>query len=146
VEPRPFTVRVPDATLTDSPVGLAGWIVEKLQAWSDCDGHLERRFTKDEILTGLMLYWVTGAINASFWPYYSALHGDWVVTDSAPITVPTAHLAFPHEVVRPPRSLAAPVFNLQRWTESPRGGHFAVLEEPEALAADLRAFFRDRRA
>jgi pimeloyl-ACP methyl ester carboxylesterase len=56
--------------LTDSPVGLAAWIVEKLQAWSDCDGEIERRFSKGEILTDVMLYWVTGAINSSFWPYY----------------------------------------------------------------------------
>jgi pimeloyl-ACP methyl ester carboxylesterase len=132
--------------LTDSPVGLAAWIVEKLRAWSDCDGDVERRFSKDEILTGVMLYWVTGAINSSFWPYYSARHGDWVASDSAPITVPTAYLALPREIVRPPRSLAEPIFNIQRWTELDRGGHFAAWEEPEALAADLRAFFRDRRA
>jgi pimeloyl-ACP methyl ester carboxylesterase len=132
--------------LTDSPVGLAAWIVEKFRAWSDCDGDVERRFSKDEILTDVMLYWVTGAINSSFWPYYSARHGDWVVTDSAPISVPTAYLALPREIVRPPRSMAEEVFNIQRWTELPSGGHFAALEEPEALAADLRAFFRDRRA
>src|SRR5437660_6633809 len=78
--------------LTDSPVGLAGWILEKFRAWSDCDGDVERRFSKDEILTDVMLYWVTGAINSSFWPYYSARHGDWVSTDSAPITLPTAYL------------------------------------------------------
>jgi microsomal epoxide hydrolase len=131
--------------LTDSPVGLAAWIVEKLQAWSDCDGDIERRFSKDEILTDVMLYWVTGAINSSFWPYYAARHGDWVSSDSAPISVPTAYLALPREIVRPPRSLAEPIFNIQRWTELDRGGHFAALEEPEALADDLREFFRDRR-
>lgn len=132
--------------LTDSPAGLAAWIVEKFRAWSDSDGDVERRFTKDEILTDVMLYWVTGAINSSFWPYYSARHGDWTVaTHGARIAVPTAYLASPREVVRPPRSLAEPFFDIQRWTELPRGGHFAALEEPEALAADLRAFFRDRR-
>jgi pimeloyl-ACP methyl ester carboxylesterase len=131
--------------LTDSPVGLAAWIVEKLQAWSDCDGEIERRFSKDEILTDVMLYWVTGAINSSFWPYYTARHGDWVAADSAPITVPTAYLALPREIVRPPRSLAEPIFDIQRWTELVRGGHFAAWEEPESVAADIRAFFRDRR-
>jgi microsomal epoxide hydrolase len=131
--------------LTDSPVGLAAWIVEKLQAWSDCDGDVERRFSKDEILTDVMLYWVTGAINSSFWPYYAARHGDWVSSDSAPISVPMAYLALPREIIRPPRSLAEPIFNIQRWTELDRGGHFAALEEPDALAADLRAFFHDRR-
>jgi pimeloyl-ACP methyl ester carboxylesterase len=131
--------------LTDSPVGLAAWIVEKFRAWSDCDGDVERRFTKDEILTDVMLYWVTGAINSSFWPYYSLRHGDWSAPQSAPITVPTAYLALPREIMRPPRSLAEPIFNIQRWTEVSSGGHFAALEEPEALAADLRAFFHDRR-
>jgi microsomal epoxide hydrolase len=132
--------------LTDSPAGLAAWIVEKFRAWSDCGGDVERRFTKDEILTDVMLYWVTGAINSSFWPYYSARHGDWVSADSAPIPVPMAYLASPRELMRPPRSLAEPIFNVQRWTELSQGGHFAALEEPEALAADLRAFFHDRRA
>jgi microsomal epoxide hydrolase len=132
--------------LTDSPVGLAGWIVEKLRAWSDCDGEVERRFTKDEILTDVMLYWVTAAINSSFWPYYSARHGDWTTAGGPPIAVPTAYLSLPREINRPPRSLAERAFNIQRWTELPRGGHFAALEEPEALAADLRAFFRGRRA
>jgi pimeloyl-ACP methyl ester carboxylesterase len=132
--------------LTDSPVGLAGWIVEKFRAWSDCDGDVERRFSKDEILTDVMLYWVTGAINPSFWPYYAARHGDWTATPDEPITVPTAYLSLPREIIRPPRSLAERIFNIQRWTELPSGGHFAALEEPEALAADLRAFFHDRRS
>jgi microsomal epoxide hydrolase len=132
--------------MTDSPAGLAAWIVEKLHAWSDCDGDVERRFTRDEILTDVMLYWVTGAINSSSWPYYSMLHGDWRPTPAEPITVPMAYLAFPREILRPPRSLAEPVFNIQRWTEARRGGHFGALEEPEALATDLRAFFHDRRS
>ena len=132
--------------LTDSPVGLAAWIVEKLRAWSDCDGEVERRFSKDEILTDVMLYWVTGAINASFWPYYTGRHGDWTPADGPPVSVPTAYLELPHEILRPPRSLVDPIFNIQRWTKHDRGGHFAAWEEPDALAADLRAFFRDRRA
>ncbi len=68
------------------------------------------------------------------------------MTAGPQITVPTAYLGLPREIMRPPRSLAEPLFNIQRWTEMPRGGHFAALEEPEALAADLRAFFRDRRS
>ncbi|MBO0690402.1 MAG: hypothetical protein J2P40_12640 [Candidatus Dormibacteraeota bacterium] len=83
---------------------------------------------------------------APTWPVCSARHGDWTVaTHGARIAVPTAYLASPREVVRPPRSLAEPFFDIQRRTELPRGGHFAALDEPEALAADLRAFFRDRR-
>jgi microsomal epoxide hydrolase len=131
--------------LTDSPAGLAAWIVEKFRAWSDCGGDVERRFTKDELLTNVMLYWATGAINSSFWLYYARRHGPWPIPDGARIAVPTAYAAFPREIVRPPRSWAERVYNIQRWTPMPAGGHFAALEEPEALAADLRAFFRGLR-
>jgi microsomal epoxide hydrolase len=93
-----------------------------------------------------MLYWVTGAINASFWPYYTRRHGDWDLATGPRIEVPTAYIAFPRELVRPPRSMAERVLNIQRWTTMDRGGHFAALEQPEALAADMRAFFRPFRA
>jgi pimeloyl-ACP methyl ester carboxylesterase len=128
--------------LTDSPVGLAAWMVEKFRSWSDCGGDVERCFTKDEILTAVMLYWVTGAINAAFWPYYARRHGDWDAASSPHIEVPMAYSDFPREIVRPPRSMAERVFNIQRWTPIDRGGHFAALEQPEALATDIRAFFR----
>jgi pimeloyl-ACP methyl ester carboxylesterase len=131
--------------LTDSPVGLAAWIVEKFRAWSDCGGDVERRFSKDELLTNIMLYWVTGAVNSSFWPYYARYHGPWPIADGQRIEVPTAYAAFPKEIVRPPRSLAESMYNIRRWTVMPAGGHFAALEEPEALASDIRAFFRDLR-
>jgi pimeloyl-ACP methyl ester carboxylesterase len=131
--------------LTDSPVGLAAWIVEKFRTWSDCGGDVERRFSKDELLTNVMLYWVTGAINSSFWPYYARRHEPWPMAEGVRIEVPTAYAAFPREIVRPPRSWAERVYNLQRWTPMPAGGHFAALEEPEALAIDLRAFFRGLR-
>ena len=131
--------------LTDSPVGLAAWIVEKFRAWSDCGGDVERRFTKDVLLTNVMLYWVTGAINASFWPYYARRHAGWPIPDGARIEVPTAYASFPREILHPPRAWAERVYNIRRWTVMPAGGHFAALEEPEALAADLRAFFRDLR-
>ncbi len=132
--------------LTDSPVGLAAWIVEKFRSWSDCGGEVERCFTKDELLTAVMLYWATGAINSSFWPYYTTRHGDWSVAKSPRIAVPTAYLDFPREIVRPPRSMAEQVLNIQRWTTMTSGGHFAALEQPEALAADIRTFFRSFRA
>jgi pimeloyl-ACP methyl ester carboxylesterase len=132
--------------LTDSPVGLAAWIVEKFRSWSDCGGEVERCFTKDELLTAVMLYWATGAINSSFWPYYTTRHGDWSVANSPRIDVPTAYLDFPCEIVRPPRSMAEQVLNIQRWTTMAKGGHFAALEQPEALAVDIRAFFRSSRA
>jgi len=131
--------------LTDSPVGLAAWIVEKFRTWSDCGGDVERRFTKDEILTNVMLYWVTGAINSSFWPYYARYHADWPIPDGARVEVPMGHAAFPREIVRPPRAWAERVFDVRRWTSMAAGGHFAALEEPQALAAEIRAFFRDLR-
>lgn len=131
--------------LTDSPVGLAAWIVEKFRTWSDCGGDVERRFSKDVLLTNIMIYWVTGAINASFWPYYARYHQPWPIGDGQRIEVPTAYAAFPREIVRPPRSWAERMYNIRRWTVMPAGGHFAALEEPDALAADVRAFFRDLR-
>jgi pimeloyl-ACP methyl ester carboxylesterase len=131
--------------LTDSPVGLAAWVIEKFRTWSDCGGDVERRFTKDELLTNVMIYWVTGAINASFWPYYARRREPWPIPEGVRVEVPTAYAAFPREIVRPPRPWAEHVYNIQRWTPMPAGGHFAALEEPEALAADLRAFFRGLR-
>jgi microsomal epoxide hydrolase len=131
--------------LTDSPVGLAAWIVEKFRTWSDCGDDVERRFSKDVLLTNIMLYWVTGAINSSFWPYYARRHGPWPIPDGARIEVPTAYASFPREILHPPRAWAERVFNIRRWTVMPSGGHFAALEEPAALAADIRAFFRDLR-
>jgi pimeloyl-ACP methyl ester carboxylesterase len=131
--------------LTDSPVGLAAWVIEKFRTWSDCGGDVERRFTKDELLTNVMIYWVTGAINASFWPYYARRREPWPIPEGVRVEVPTAYAAFPREIVRPPRPWAERVYNIQRWTPMPAGGHFAALEEPEALAADLRAFFRGLR-
>ena len=131
--------------LTDSPAGLAAWIVEKFRAWSDCGGDVERRFTKDELLANITVYWVTGAINSSFWPYYARYHAPWPIGDGQRVEVPTAYAAFPKEIVRPPRSWAERVYNIRRWTVMPSGGHFAALEEPQALVGDLRAFFRDLR-
>ena len=129
--------------LTDSPVGLAAWIVEKFRSWSDCGGEVEQCFSKDELLTAIMLYWATGAINTSFWPYYARRHGDWDATSHPQrIEVPTAYLEFPHEIIRPPRSMAERVYNIQRWTSMTRGGHFAALEQPQSLASDIRDFFR----
>jgi microsomal epoxide hydrolase len=135
--------------LTDSPAGLAAWIVEKFRAWSDCGGDLDSRFTKDELLTNVMIYWVTGAIGSSFWPYYSSRHGDWSLTDLVKqgkrIEVPTAYSVFPGEVIRPFPQLLERVCNLQRFTKHGAGGHFPAQEVPELLAADLRESFRPAR-
>jgi microsomal epoxide hydrolase len=132
--------------LTDSPIGLAAWILEKFRTWSDCDGDVERRFGWDVVLDNVMLYWVTGAINSSFWPYYARRHSPWPITDKRPVTAPSAYASFPREILHPPRAWVTRVYtDLRRWTEMKRGGHFAALEEPQALAEDVRAFFRSLR-
>jgi microsomal epoxide hydrolase len=131
--------------LTDSPAGLAAWIVEKFRAWSDCGGDVERRFSKDTLLTNVMLYWITGAINSSFWPYYARNHQGWPIPHGHRIAVPTAYAAFPREILHPPRAWAERVYDLRRWTAMRAGGHFAALEEPDALVEDIRTFFRGLR-
>jgi microsomal epoxide hydrolase len=133
--------------LTDSPAGLAAWIVEKFRTWSDCGGDVERVFSKDRLLGNIALYWFTGAIGASFWPYYARMHGPWPIPDGATVDVPMGYCEFPHEILSPPRSLAARMFtDIRRWSPMPQGGHFAAMEQPDALAAELRAFFRPLRA
>jgi len=131
--------------LSDSPAGLAAWIVEKFRTWSDCGGDVERRFTKDELLTNITIYWVTGAIGSSFWPYYARRHAGSPIPADARIPVPTAYANFPAEILHPPRAWAERAYNIRRWTDIAAGGHFAALEEPAALAADIRAFYRELR-
>ncbi len=132
--------------LTDSPVGLASWIVEKFHTWSDHKGDLDGYLGKDAMLTNIMLYWVTGAIGSSFWPYYARMHGTWPIPDGAVIKVPMGYAEFPKEILRPPRSLAEKMYgDIRRWTKMPKGGHFAALEQPELLAHEVREFFRPLR-
>ena len=131
--------------LNDSPAGLAAWITEKFYTWTDCHGDIESRMSKDDLLTNIMLYWVTQTINSSFWLYYQMRHHPWRLGRGERLTVPTAVASFPREIMRPPREWVAKVCNLQRWTAMPAGGHFAALEEPQALVEDIRAFYRDLR-
>jgi microsomal epoxide hydrolase len=129
--------------LTDSPVGLAAWIVEKFRAWSDCKGDPDSHFGRDVLITNIMLYWATGAIGSTFWPFYARLHEPWIVPDGGTVNVPTGYAEHPREILTPPRSLAEPFYsNIQRWTRMPEGGHFPALEAPDALATDIREFFR----
>ena len=132
--------------LNDSPVGLAAWIVEKYRTWSDCGGDVERRFTKDELLTNITIYWVTQTIGSSVRMYYDNQRGTWVMGKDERAPAPAAVAVFPAEISRPPREWAERSYDVCRWTEMPRGGHFAALEEPELLAADVRAFFRPYRS
>ncbi len=130
--------------LTDSPSGLAAWIVEKFRAWTDNDGTPDSAVDRDRMLANISLYWFTGCIGASFHPYYARMHGPWPI--DRPIDVPTGYCQFPKEILLPPRSIAARVYrNIQRWTVQPRGGHFAALEQPETLAREIQAFFRPLR-
>jgi microsomal epoxide hydrolase len=129
--------------LTDSPAALAAWIAEKFRAWTDCDGVIENAVSRDEMLANISLYWFTGAIGSSFWPYYARMHGPWPIPQGRTVDVPTGYAAFPREILTPPRSLAEKTYtDIRRWTAMPKGGHFAALEQPEALASEVRAFFQ----
>ncbi len=131
--------------LNDSPAGLAAWIVEKFRTWSDCGGDVERRFTKDELLTNVMLYWVTETATSSCRLYFEAMHAGKFPPTGLRVEVPTGCAIFPGEIVKPPRRWAERVYDIRHWTVMPSGGHFAAMEEPEALAEDIRAFFRPLR-
>ena len=132
--------------LNDSPAGLAAWIAEKFRTWSDCDGVIENAISRDRMLANISFYWFTGAIGSSFYPYYYRRRRRWPVTPEHPATAPVGYAAFPKEILRPPRSVAERVYkDIRRWTEFPKGGHFAAMEQPEALAGDVRAFFRGLR-
>jgi pimeloyl-ACP methyl ester carboxylesterase len=127
--------------LADSPVGLAAWFAEKYRAWTDNPGDPREALSMDQMLGNTSLYWFTGCIGSSFWPYYARLHSPWPI--DGPIEVPTGYAAFPREILRPPREAAARQFtNILRWTPMPRGGHFAAWEQPEALAGEIGAFLR----
>ena len=132
--------------LTDSPAGLAAWIVEKFRSWTDCAGDVESAVSRDDMLADISFYWFTGAIGSSFFPYYYRAHRPWPIPDGGGVTAPTGYAEFPREILRPPRSLAERMYrDIRRWTVMPKGGHFAALEQPEALAREVRAFFRGLR-
>ena len=128
--------------LTDSPAGLAAWIAEKFRAWTDNDGRIESAVSRDEMLANISLYWLTGAIGSSFWPYYARMHGSWPIPEGRTVDVPVGYADFPKEILRPPRSLAARTYtDIRRWTKMQKGGHFAALEQPEALSREIVEFF-----
>ena len=126
--------------LQDSPVGLAAWMVEKFRAWSD--GGLSR----DQMLEAITLYWVTGAVGSSFWPYRAVRQQAPSFGPEQPVGVPVGYAAFPREMMRPPRSVAEKTFtDIRRWTPFPHGGHFPAMEHPALLAEEIRAMFRPLR-
>jgi pimeloyl-ACP methyl ester carboxylesterase len=131
--------------LNDSPAGLAAWIVEKFRTWSDCDGDVERSFTRDELLTNIMLYWVTATAHSSARLYYETTRSGRFGAPGERVETPTGCAIFPREIARPPRRWAERHYNVVHWSEMERGGHFAALEEPELLVADVRQMFQKLR-
>jgi pimeloyl-ACP methyl ester carboxylesterase len=134
--------------LADSPVGLAAWIVEKFRAWSDCGGDVLSSFSLDELLANVSFYWFTNTMNSSMRAYYEKAH------DPAPrplplgerVAAPAGIAMFPGETsLIVPREFAERCYDVRRWTDMPRGGHFAAFEEPDLFVEDVRAFFRDFR-
>jgi pimeloyl-ACP methyl ester carboxylesterase len=126
------------ASLNDSPAGLLAWIVEKFRAWSDCGGDPEQAFTRDQLITNVMLYWLNQTSASSVRLYWEDMH----TRDRAgTVTVPTGVARFPKEPLRYPRSWVEQRYNITHWVDMPRGGHFAAMEQPGLFADDVRAFF-----
>jgi pimeloyl-ACP methyl ester carboxylesterase len=137
--------QTPAYGLNDSPVGLAAWVLEKFREWSDCGGDLYRSFTRDELLTNVTLYWMTETISSSFRMYYEGRRAPLHFASGDFVRPPCGIACFPKETIFPPREWVERGYNVQRWTDMPRGGHFAAAEEPEMLASDIRVFFQSLR-
>jgi pimeloyl-ACP methyl ester carboxylesterase len=128
--------------LQDSPVGLASWILDRFHSWSDSRGDIENSFSKDDLLTNIMLYWVTETIGPSIFRYYAEARSP-SLTPADRVDRPVGLALFPKDIGDiPPRSFAERTLNVQRWTEMPRGSHFAALEEPALFSRDVVEFFR----
>lgn len=135
--------------MMDSPVGVAAWILEKMHGWSDLrGGEVGDIYSKDQILTNIMVYLVTGTFNTASWIYYGRREegGRVMAPDGRRCEVPTGCALFPRELLSwPPRSYVERIYNVTHWSEFPTGGHFAAMEEPDALVGDIRAFARTLR-
>jgi hypothetical protein len=127
---RPHTLAV---ALGDSPAGLAAWLLEKLRGWTDCGGDVANAFTRDELLTWITAYWVSGAIGTSFTPYAEA-----GAKPSRRVEVATAFTVFPRDLVNAPREFADRFFDVRSWTEEAAGGHFAAWERPDDYVRGVR--------
>lgn len=126
--------------LNDSPAGLCSWIVEKFRTWSDCGGDIESVFSKDELLTNVMIYWVTETINSSIRLYCEVMQGGAAIPTEK-VEVPTGCAIFPREIYKAPLAWAKAMYNVTHYEVYEKGGHFAAMEQPELLAGDLRSFF-----
>jgi pimeloyl-ACP methyl ester carboxylesterase len=137
--------------LTDSPAGLAGWIVEKWRRWSDCGGDVQQLFTRDELLTTIAIYWFTGTINSANRLYYESRHDPVQLAAGERVRPPAGFLLEravdgpSPNIGPPPRRRAEAVYDVQRWTVAERGLHFPAAETPELYVEELRAFFRPLR-
>jgi pimeloyl-ACP methyl ester carboxylesterase len=129
--------------LNDSPAGLLAWIVEKFRNWSDCGDHPEKSYTRDQLITNVMLYWVTQTITSSARLYWEAKHGGSWGEAAEFVGVPTGVARYPkEEVLRFPRPWVERHYHVTHWAVMPRGGHFAAMEQPALFVDDLRTFFR----
>jgi pimeloyl-ACP methyl ester carboxylesterase len=132
--------------MMDSPVGIAAWIIEKIHAWSDIkDENIESVYSKDILLSNIMIYIITKTFNSASWIYYGRREegGRLFPKDFKKINVPTGVALFPAEMSEwPPRSYVERIFNVKHWTEMSSGGHFAALEQPEMLVKDIRNFIK----
>ena len=127
--------------LTDSPVGQLAWIAEKFLAWTDNDGTIESAVSRDRLLTNISLYWFTATAGSSARMYYETLRpGGPGLGD--PLTTPLGMASFPMEIMQAPRAWLDGNYNIVHWSDMDEGGHFAAMEEPKALAQDIRQFFR----
>ena len=130
--------------MMDSPVGVAAWIIEKMRSWSDMEnGDIESVYSKDILLSNIMVYLVTRTFNTASWIYYGRREegGRSLPKEHLPLKVPTAVALFPKEYLEwAPRSYVERIYNIQQWTEMPRGGHFAALEQPDLLIKDIKFF------
>ena len=136
--------------MMDSPVGVAAWIIEKFNSWSDTDGDdIESAHSKDELLTNIMIYLVTRTFNSASWIYYGRREegGRILSPQGDRVEVPTGCALFPKEMLAwPPRSYVERIYNVQHWTDMPRGGHFGAMEEPTLMVNDLRSFLNHLRS
>jgi pimeloyl-ACP methyl ester carboxylesterase len=130
--------------LSDSPAGLLAWIAEKFEVWTDAS------LDPDDVLATATIYWATQTIGASFWPYFSRIHGEWVLDDVAAagerIAAPLTYLDFPKELIHVPREIVETLFTVERWETPEHGGHFPALEQTERLARSVREFSRSPRS
>ncbi|MGD9934270.1 MAG: epoxide hydrolase family protein [Dehalococcoidia bacterium] len=137
---KPMSLAIAQA---DSPAGTAAWIVEKFRTWSDCDGKIESVYNKDQLLTNIMFYWAPNSIVSAARMYYESRRDTGGF--GGRVEVPVAAAVFPKEIYRSPRHWLENRFNIQRWTEFDKGGHFAAMERPKELVEDVRTFFRTLR-